>query len=288
VIGTVIVAVTGSRGMLGSDIVAEMENRGHEALPLDKNELDITNLIKIRKIFHRERPDVIINCAAYSDVDGSEENLSEAMAVNGLGPRNLALACNEYDIDLVHISTDYVFDGHKEGAYGIFDRAAPLNAYGRSKMTGERYVAALMQRYYLIRTSWLFGLSGDNFVEKILRLSEERDQLHIVEDQVGSPTYTADLARLVADLIKSRCYGVYHATNQGHTSWYGFARRIVALSHLEVNIKPAGSADINRAAARPANSRLDPFPLKETLGYLLPPWEEALGRYMMHRAEVHQ
>lgn len=281
-----IIAVTGAGGMLGSDIVAEMDNRGHEVLPLGKNELDVTDLTKVKKIFHRERPDVIINCAAYTDVDGAEENLSRTVAVNGLGPRNLALACNEYDIDLVHVSTDYVFDGRKEGAYGIFDRPAPLNSYGLSKVTGERYVAALLHRYYIVRSSWLFGLSGDNFVEKIIRLAEESNELHIVEDQVGSPTYTADLARLVADLIKTRCYGVYHATNQGYTSWHGFARKIADLSDLNVNIKSARSADKNSSARRPANSRLDPFPLEETLGYLLAPWEDALERYMKHRAEV--
>lgn len=281
-----IVAVTGARGMLGSDIVAEMDNRGHEVLPLGKNELDITDLTKVKRIFHRERPDVIINCAAYTDVNASEDNPHLAMSVNGLGPRNLALVCNEYEIDLVHISTDYVFDGQKEGTYSIFDSTSPLNTYGFSKVLGERYVASLLHRYYLIRTSWLFGLSGDNFVEKILRLSEERSELHMVEDQVGSPTYTADLARLVGDMIKTRCFGVYHATNQGYTSWYGFAREIVALNYLTVNIKPISSSARYNAATRPANSRLDPFPLKETLGYLLPPWEDALSRYTEHRAEV--
>jgi dTDP-4-dehydrorhamnose reductase len=286
VINTVIVAVTGARGMLGSDIVAEMDNRGHEVLPLGKDELDITDYKQVKKIFHRERPDVIINCAAYTDVDGSEDNRFRAISVNGLGPRNLALVCNEYQIDLVHISTDYVFDGLKEGAYSIFDSTAPLNTYGFSKVLGERYVFALSHRYYLLRTSWLFGLSGDNFVEKILRLSRERSELQMVEDQVGSPTYTADLARLVGDLIKTRCFGVYHATNPGYTSWYGFAREIAALNYLNVKIQPAKSADMNGAATRPANSRLDPFPLKETLGYLLPPWQDALSRYMEHRAEI--
>ena len=281
-----IVAVTGARGMLGSDIVAEMDNRGHEVLPLGKKELDISDLTKVKKIFHRERPDVIINCAAYTDVDGSEDNQHLAMSVNGLGPRNLALACNEYEIDLVHISTDYVFDGQKERAYSIFDRTSPINTYGFSKVLGEWYVTALLHRYYLIRTSWLFGLSGDNFVEKILRLSEVRSELHIVEDQVGSPTYTADLARLVGDLIKTRCFGVYHATNQGYASWYSFAREVAALKSLNVNVKPVSSSALDNAATRPVNSMLDPFPLKETLGYLLSPWEDALSRYMEHRAEV--
>ena len=281
-----IVAVTGARGMLGSDIVAEMDNRGHEVLPLGKKELDITDITKVKKIFHRERPDVIINCAAYTDVDGSEENSHQAVSVNGLGPRNLALVCNEYEIDLVHISTDYAFDGQKEGPYSIFDGPSPLNTYGFSKVLGERYVAALLHRYYLIRTSWLFGLSGDNFVEKIIHLSKDRSELQIVEDQVGSPTYTADLARLIGDLIKTRCFGVYHVTNQGCASWYSFAREIAALNYLNVHIKPVKSAGLERAAQRPANSRLDPFPLKETLGYLLAPWEDALGRYMEHRAEV--
>ncbi|GBF33420.1 dTDP-4-dehydrorhamnose reductase [Desulfocucumis palustris] len=281
-----IVAVTGARGMLGSDIEAEMENRGHEVLPLGKNELDITDFTKVKKVLSRERPDVIINCAAYTDVEGAEDNPQQAISVNGLGARNLALACHEYEIDLVHISTDYVFDGKKEGTYGIFDGMSPLNSYGFSKMLGERYVTALLHRYYLIRTSWLFGLSGDNFVEKVLRLSNERSQLHMVEDQVGSPTYTVDLAKLVGDLIKTRCFGIYHATNQGYTSWCGFAREIVALKHLNVHIEPVSSFNRYNVAARPANSVLDPFPLKETLGYLLPPWEDALGRYMEHRAEV--
>lgn len=281
-----IVAITGAKGMLGSDIVAEMENRGHEVLPLGKNELDITDLNKVKKICHRERPDVVINCAAYTDVDGSEENFGKAVAVNGLGPRNLALACNEYDIDLVHISTDYIFDGRKEMPYTIYDQPAPINKYGFSKMAGEKYVSALMHRYYIVRTSWLFGLGGNNFVEKILNLCRERRTLTVVEDQLGSPTYTADLTRLVADLIKTRCYGIYHATNQGYTSWYNFAREIVALNFLNVDIIPIKSENISRTAARPSNSTLDPFPLKETLGYLLPSWEDALGRYMDYRTEV--
>lgn len=281
-----IIAVTGARGMLGTDIAAEMDNRGHEVLPLGKNEMDVTDLTKIKKIFRRERPDVIINCAAYTDVEGSEDNPQLAVSVNGLGPRNLALVCSEYDIDLIHISTDYVFDGRKEGAYSIFDSTAPLNVYGFSKMLGERYVAALLHRYYLIRTSWLFGLSGDNFVEKTLRLSKERSELHMVEDQLGSPTYTADLARLVGDLIKTRCFGIYHATNRGTTSWCDFAREIVAQTGLDVNIRPLKTADFNNRAARPLNSLLDPFPLQETVGYLLPPWEEGLARYLDCREEM--
>jgi len=274
------VLVTGAGGMLGRDVADEFRRRGAEVIALLRAELDITDMGAVRASLWKHKPALVVNCAAFTDVDGAESDFERALLVNGLGPRNLALACREAGAALMQVSTDYIFDGGQSAPYGVFDPPSPLNAYGRSKLWGERAVAAAGGRYYIVRTSWLFGPGGRNFVATMLRLGREKGALRVVDDQRGCPTFTGDLARAMADLAATGCYGVYHVTNSGAVTWYGFAAAIFAAAGLKVDLAPCTTADFPRPARRPANSVLDPFPLRETIGCLLPPWEDALKRYL--------
>lgn len=274
------VLITGAKGMLGQALVSMVETRQWTGIPLSRGDLDITDLRAVRNALFEHRPDVVVNCAAYTDVDGAESAREKAFIVNGLGPRNLALACRDIEADLVHISTDYIFDGSKDSGYEIFDQPGPLNVYGASKLWGEKAVASLGHRWYIVRTSWLFGPGGKNFVLTMLDLGKKRSVLRVVNDQHGCPTFTVDLARAVTDLIKTQCYGIYHVTNQGSTSWFYFARKIFEKAGLPISVEPCSTEEFPRPAVRPKNSVLDPFPLGETIGYLLPPWEDALERYL--------
>ena len=277
------VLITGARGMLGQDITADDRARGHEVIAWDREELDITVLDNVRQSLSKVCPEVIINCAAYTNVDAAENEEDAALAVNGLGVRNLALACRELDIPLVHFSTDYVFDGYKQGKYGIFDSTNPINAYGRTKLCGEKFLSLISPKYYLIRTSWLFGHGGKNFIETMIRLAQEKSELSVVSDQRGCPTFTKDLSRAVLDLIETGAYGIYHITNSGETSWFDFAKEIIKESGQFVTVRPISTEEFSSPAARPKNSVLDPFPLRETVGYLLPDWRDALKRYLKQR-----
>jgi len=277
------VLVTGAGGMLAKDLAPCLSERRYEVLALSHNKLDICDLKQVKSKVSEIKPDLIINCAAYNNVDAAETNKHTALMVNGLGVRNLALACAQFDCPLVHISTDYVFDGEKHEPYTIYDDPNPISAYGESKLLGERYLLHLLRRFYLVRTSWLFGLHGKNFVETMLKIAEARDEIKIVDDQCGAPTFTQDLAKAIADLVTTECYGIYHITNQGKVSWYNFAKAILGKSRKITRVIPVTSDDINRPARRPRNSALDPFPMAETIGYLLPPWENALDRYLSQR-----
>lgn len=274
------VLVTGAKGMLGQAVVSAIEAREWTTIPLSRRDLDVTDVKEVRNVLVRYRPDVVVNCAAYTDVDGAETAREKAFAVNGLGPRNLALVCRDAEADLVQVSTDYVFDGNKAFPYEIFDDPRPLNVYGASKLWGEQAVATIGCRWYIVRTSWLFGPGGKNFVETILRSGKKSGVLRVVNDQNGCPTYTIDLARAIADLIETRCYGIYHVTNQGSTTWFNFAQKISEKANLPVVIEPCSTTEFPRPAVRPKNSLLDSFPLRETIGYLLPAWEDALERYL--------
>lgn len=274
------VMVTGAAGMLGQAMAAEYASRKAEVIALKRAEMDITDLGQVRRVVGIQKPETVINCAAYTNVDCAEAEPRLAYLSNGLGLRNLAVACREAGAVLVHISTDYIFDGSKSGAYSIYDDPHPLNIYGSSKLWGEKVLSSIANSYYLVRTSWLFGPGGNNFVETMLRIGQEAGKVRVVNDQKGSPTYTVDLARAIADLTASGCYGIYHITNQGSTTWYGFAEEIFKNSCLRVNLTPCNTLAMGRPARRPQNSVLDPFPLEETIGYLLPAWKDALARYM--------
>ena len=279
------VLVTGSKGQLGYDVIKELCSRGHEALGFDLPELDITDEDAVQAVFDRVKPDVVIHCAAWTAVDAAEEsgNIAKVFAVNEGGTRNLAAACKRTGAKLLYLSTDYVFDGQGSAPWGADEtRFAPLNEYGKSKLAGENAVRELLQAYFIVRIAWVFGKNGNNFVKTMLRLSESHDTLRVVCDQVGTPTYTPDLARLLVDMIETDKYGVYHATNDGgFLSWYDFASAIMQEAGKHTKVIPVTTAEYGLSkASRPFNSRLDKSKLKENGFEPLPDWRDALKRYL--------
>ncbi len=277
------VLVAGSAGMLARDLVPCLQGRGHDVLAPPESDLDITRLDAIRKWTGAGPTDVLINCAAYTRVDQAEKEEHLASIINGLAVQNLCLACQEAGIPLVHFSTDYVFDGAKAGPYSVYDSPNPINAYGRTKLLGERYVQWLLVKFYLVRTSWLFGLHGANFIETMLNLAGKQKQVSVVNDQKGCPTWTRHLAEAVVSLVESGRYGLYHATNSGPTTWFEYAREIFRLAGTDTDVRPITSDQFPTAAIRPRNSVLDPFPLPEVIGREMPPWQEAVRRYLEER-----
>lgn len=275
--------VAGSAGMLARDLVPCLQRRGHDVAAPAESDMDITRLDAIRRWTADRRPDVLINCAAYTRVDQAEKEEHLARIINGLAVQNLCLACQEADIPLVHFSTDYVFDGTSPRPYTIHDLPNPVNAYGRTKLLGEKYVLWLLGKFYLVRTSWLFGRHGPNFIETMLGLAAKQKQVSVVNDQRGCPTWTRHLAEAVASLIESGRYGLYHATNSGPTTWFEYAREIFRLAGTGTEVRPIASDQFPTAAVRPGNSVLDPFPLPQVIGRQMPPWQEAVRGYFEER-----
>jgi dTDP-4-dehydrorhamnose reductase len=276
--------VTGANGQLGRAMRRHLA--GHDVVATGRQDLDVTDPEAVREAVGGWRPGVVVNCAAFTDVDGAERHPEQAARVNGEAVRHLALACREVGAALVQVSTDYIFDGRTDRPYRVDDPPNPLNVYGASKLQGERHALALLPEAYVVRTSWLYGVGGRNFVETMLRLGRERAEIRVVTDQRGAPTFADDVARAIADLIATGRYGVYHVTNQGATTWFEFARHIFAAAGMRVDVVPTTSAAFGRPARRPANSVLDPHPLEETIGYLLPRWEDGLARYLAQRGGV--
>ncbi len=271
------IAVTGSEGMLGYDI--ERVFSDVELVGLTYDTLDITKLDAVVERIREIKPDYVINAAAFTDVDRCESEPDLAYLVNGLGARNIAIACEEAGCPVVQISTDYVFDGEKKGPYNEWDDTNPINQYGLSKLLGERFVMSLTNRYYIVRTSWLYGRNGKNFVDTIGRLLLEREGIDVVNDQVGSPTHTADLAKKLKEIL-GKGYGTYHVTNSGRCSWYEFAVAIARKRGIGKRITPVTSEMFKRPAKRPANSVLGHTMLRlEGLGEMRH-WEEALTDYL--------
>lgn len=274
------VLIAGAAGMLGRQVTTEFTRRGNTVYPLTRKELDITDFHAIKSTFKETSPKLVVNCAAYNNVDGAETESETAFLINGLAPRLLGLACRNVNAALVHISTDYIFNGQSPRSYLITDSPDPLNTYGTSKLMGEHGVRESGCNYHIIRTSWLFGPGGKNFVDTILKLAREENILRVVNDQQGSPTYSTDLAVAIADLSATGIYGTYHYTNSGITTWYNFAKKIIQTAGLTTKVEPCGTCDIPRPARRPAHSSLDHFPMIQLLGYAPPPWEDALERYI--------
>lgn len=276
------VLVTGARGMLGTDLVCILEESKNEVFATDLDELDITQFESLKTIISDIYPDVIINCAGYTHVDKAEEEPESAFSINGTGARNLALICKDLDIALCHISTDYVFDGMKEKPYTTSDSPHPINVYGDSKLAGEKYIQSIGGKYYIVRTSWLYGKYGNNFVCTVLNLAEKQNELKVVNDQVGSPTWTITLANVITRLIKTEKYGIYHVTDRTERgiSWYEFAETIVQLSGFDVRVIPVKSADFPLPARRPKNSVLDLSASKFVLGSDLPYWKKSLRKFL--------
>ncbi len=274
------VLVTGARGQLGREITSLCHSRGIYYSAYTSKELDITDLNRVNDIITSVSPDIIINCAAYNAVDLAETEWKKAFRVNGLGVKNLALAANEIDAVLVHYSSDYVFNGRSARPCTIADLPGPASRYGQSKLLGEEIVSRHADRYYLIRTSWVFGNGPSNFVKKILEWSADKTELAVVDDQVSSPTYTADLASATLDLLSSGSYGLYHITNSGSCSRFEWAQYILGKSGWKGRLIPAKSGDFKTAAERPEYSVLDNFGTEEVLGYSLPHWQDATSRFL--------
>jgi dTDP-4-dehydrorhamnose reductase len=274
-----LILVVGANGMLGRDLIALLGDRGRG---VDIADIDITSLESVLKVVSGLKPEVVINCAAYTDVDGCESNIDTAMAVNGEGVVYLAMACRDIGALLVQVSTDYIFDGGKGTPYVEDDAPCPLSVYGESKLAGEMNAASCPE-HLIVRTQWLYGLHGKNFVETMLRLGAEKDELTVVDDQIGSPTWTVDLARAIIALIDRGCRGIYHAANSEYCSWNGFAKAIFEEAGLSVSIRPMTTTELNRPARRPLYSTLECSKLTGDTGFRPQSWRNALQEYLKLR-----
>jgi dTDP-4-dehydrorhamnose reductase len=275
------VLVTGGKGQLGTDVTEVLRSHGHEVYSYTREELDITNHEQVQSSIAGISPEVVIHTAAYTKVDLAEQEVDLAYRVNAIGTRNVAVAAEKAGAKLVYISTDYVFDGKASVPYNEYHPTSPLGVYGKSKLAGEQFVQQLSSRFFILRTSWVYGKHGQNFVKTMLQLAEERSELNVVHDQVGSPTYTVDLANFIAEIIKTELYGVYHTSNTGYCSWYEFAREIFRaanLSHIKVN--PVTTAEFPRPAPRPAYSVMDHMAIRLNGVDDLPDWKDALQAFM--------
>ena len=281
------VFVTGVKGQLGHDVMNELAKRGLEGIGVDVEEMDITDAEACERVIKAAAPEAVIHCAAYTAVDAAEDNEELCRRVNGQGTRNIAKVCAELDIPMMYISTDYVFNGQGERPWEPDDEREPLNVYGQTKYEGELAVEELLKKYFTVRIAWVFGLNGKNFIKTMLRLGKERGAVSVVDDQIGSPTYTYDLARLLVDMIQTEKYGRYHATNEGLCSWYEFACEIFRQAGMdEVKVTPVDSASYPAKAKRPFNSRMSKEKLTENGFERLPSWQDALGRYLKVLSEA--
>lgn len=302
------VFVTGVGGQLGHDVMNELHKRGHEGIGSDIApqysgaqdgsavttmpyvQLDITDAAAVSRVLHEVKPDAVVHCAAWTAVDAAEdeENQPKVRAINAEGTANIAEICKELDCKMVYISTDYVFNGQGETPWQPDCKDyAPLNFYGRTKLEGELAVSSRLEKYFIVRIAWVFGKNGKNFIKTMLKLGETHDTLRVVNDQIGTPTYTLDLSRLLVDMIETEKYGYYHATNEGgYISWYDFARAIFRAAGMNVNVLPVTTAEYGESKAkRPFNSRLDKSKLTDNGFQPLPAWQDALERYMENGRE---
>ena len=279
--------ITGVKGQLGYDIVRELEKRDeHEYLALDAEEMDITDRDKVREVIMEYQPDAIFHCAAYTAVDKAEDNVETCEKVNVEGTRNIAEAAREVGSKLIYLSTDYVFDGTKEGKYVPEDPTNPKSVYGKTKYLGELEALKVL-KHYIVRISWVFGINGHNFIKTMLKLAETHDVVSVVSDQVGSPTYTVDLARLLVDMAHADRYGIYHATNEGECSWADFAEYIFKANGKDTKVNHITSEEYPQKAYRPRNSRLSKDKLVENGFDLLPTWQDAVDRYSEELNKVY-
>lgn len=288
------ILITGAGGQLGTElqrilargrselggIPAAFEGASVTAIDLDK--LDISSLADTRRFMVESKPDAVINSAAYTNVNGCEDNADAAFKANSIGPRNLAITCAETGAKLIHVSTDYVFPGDKPSPYREWDSCAPQSVYGFTKLDGEQNVRAFCPRHFIVRTAWLYGYTGGNFVKTILKVGRERGSLTVVDDQRGNPTNAADFAHHLLKLAASEEYGTYHCTGGGECSWYDFAREIVRLAGFECIVKPCSTSEYPSPAKRPANSSLDNMMLRCSVGDEMRHWKDALAEYMAH------
>lgn len=272
------ILILGAKGMLGHDLVEEF-SRKNQVYAFGREDLDLTNKKIVQEKILELKPDIVINSAAYTDVDGCEKNKALCFKVNGYAVGYLASICKKCNALLVHFSTDYVFDGKKKEGYKEEDKPNPINVYGQSKTLGEKELAKFTDKYYLIRSSWLFGKHGKNFVETMLNLAKDRDIIEVVNDQFGKPTYTKDLANRTKEIVeKKKEFGIYHVTNEGTTSWYGFAKKIFELAGIDIEVKPVSTEQFPRPARRPRYSALINTKLPKMRN-----WDEALKEYLTQK-----
>lgn len=279
------VLVTGVKGQLGYDVVAELTKRGYEAVGVDIEEMDITDAESVNKVIGEAAPDAVIHCAAWTAVDAAEdeENIPKVKAVNVDGTRNIAEVCKKLDCKMIYISTDYVFNGQgTEPWQPDCKDYAPLSVYGQTKLDGELAVAELLEKYFIVRIAWVFGVNGKNFIKTMLNVGKKYPEVRVVSDQIGTPTYTYDLARLLVDMAETEKYGYYHATNEGgYISWYDFTCEIFRQAGYDTKVTPVTTEEYGISkAARPFNSRLDKSKLSENGFEPLPTWQDALSRYL--------
>ncbi|WP_287777732.1 dTDP-4-dehydrorhamnose reductase [Megamonas sp.] len=274
------VLVTGYTGQLGFDVIRELKARNIECIGTTRNEFSLTDIEKMQAFVKAYKPDVVIHCAAYTAVDKAEDEVELCDQINHLATKKLAKVCKEIDAKMIYISTDYVFAGSGEDFYEVSDEKAPQNVYGKSKLDGELAVQEILDKYFIVRISWVFGSNGKNFIKTMLNLAKTHDKLTVVNDQIGSPTYTVDLAKLLCDMALSDKYGVYHATNEGICSWYDFACEIFKQADIKINVKPVSSTAFPTKAIRPHNSRMSKKCLDEAGFNRLPTWQNALTKYL--------
>lgn len=274
------VLVTGAKGQLGTDIVLMLKKNDVNVVGYGRVDLDITNLNDVRRILYTERPDVIIHTAAYTNVDLAETEVDEAYLVNAIGTKNIAQISEEIESKLVYVSTDYVFDGTKMQPNNEFECTSPLGIYGKSKLAGEQFVKDLSTRYFIVRTSWVYGTHGNNFVKTMLKLGAEKEELKVVNDQIGSPTYTVDLSERIIDLINTEKYGTYHISNSEHCSWYDFALAIFEEAKINIKVIPCSTLEFVRPAPRPLYSVMDHMALRLYEFKEMRNWREALRDFL--------
>lgn len=274
------VLVTGVKGQLGFDVMKRLAALNIEARGVDYTDCDLTDGPSVMALVRGEAPDAIIHCAAYTAVDRAETEPEQCAAVNGMGTLNLVRAALAVDAKLLYVSTDYVFSGEGDTPVDISAPYQPRNVYGLTKAQGEEAVRSLMNRSFIVRTSWVFGAHGDNFVKTMLRLGADHSEVSVVGDQIGSPTYTVDLARLLCDMVQTNRYGIYHATNEGYCSWASFAAEIMRQAGLRCTVRAIPTSEYPTLARRPANSRLSKVSLDQAGFARLPQWEDALSRYL--------
>jgi dTDP-4-dehydrorhamnose reductase len=279
------ILVTGARGQLGKKIIDILKTE-HQLILTDVHNMDITDLETIRNIIKKEIPDYIIHTAAYTQVDKAEEEIELCRKINSYGTRNMAILSKEYNIKLIYISTDFVFDGKKTSPYSEDDIANPISVYGLTKYEGEEFIRLICEKYYILRVSWLFGelpeeYSGTNFIETILKLSKDKRNLSVVNDQIGSPTYTGDLIQIIAEIIKKTPeFGIYNFSGKGECSWYDFAKEIFKQTNTSVDLKPIKSFQYPQKANRPAYSYLDKLKIENNLKIKVRSWQEMLSEYL--------
>ena len=250
------ILITGSSGMLGHDLI-EILKDNHELILTSSKTLDITDNNRVIEFICENKPDIVINSAAYTNVDGCEENQETAYSINGDGVRNLAIGCSKIDCPLVHISTDYVFNGENTRPWVEDDEIGPISVYGKSKLKGEEAILEILDKFFIIRTAWLYGINGSNFPKTMLELAKNHSEITVVYDEVGTPTYTPDLAKAISQLIETDYYGIYHITNSGSCSWCEFARYIFEIAGKDVKVIPVTASEFARPAPRPHYSVLE-------------------------------